>query len=140
MDVAVGFVDGSFGVWRFFTGQNKIEERYRHEKSSNGELIAMAFSYPYLLTATESVLISLYTFDLPTKTGAIVAIVVTAVFLIDKARGERDVCDCREVSKYGGGRCPCRCFPVSGSSRDPPPGFFGWSAPIAPVLVGKSNV
>ncbi|KAM7195583.1 hypothetical protein V8F20_007479 [Naviculisporaceae sp. PSN 640] len=67
IDVAVGFADGSFGVWRVsLTGKHKrIQERYRHESSSNGELIALAFSYPYLLTATEAVLISLYTFDVP---------------------------------------------------------------------------
>lgn len=70
IDVAVGFIDGSFGVWRvFLTGKNRrIQERYRHESSSNGGLIAMAFSYPYLLTATEAVLISLYTFDVPQNT------------------------------------------------------------------------
>lgn len=66
IDVGVGFVDGSFGVWRvFLTGKKRIQERYRHQNSSNGELIAMAFSYPYLLTATEEVLISLYTFEVP---------------------------------------------------------------------------
>ncbi|KAK4216813.1 hypothetical protein QBC37DRAFT_81180 [Rhypophila decipiens] len=67
IDVSLGFVDGSFGVWRVFVGQKRIEGRYRHQKSSNGELIAMAFAYPYILTATESVLISLYTFDVPEK-------------------------------------------------------------------------
>ncbi|KAK3311560.1 uncharacterized protein B0T15DRAFT_386935 [Chaetomium strumarium] len=65
LDVALGFEDGSFGVWRLFTNKKRLEQRYRHEKSSNGELIAMAFSYPYLLTATQAVLVSLYTFDVP---------------------------------------------------------------------------
>jgi len=84
MDIAVGFSDGSFGVWRFFTSKNRLEERYRHEKSSNGGLVAMAFSYPFLLTATESVLISLYTFDLPDETG------VTATDQPDSGGGPRD--------------------------------------------------
>ncbi|KAK3331288.1 hypothetical protein B0H66DRAFT_94417 [Apodospora peruviana] len=68
IDVVIGFVDGSFGVWRLFIDREQLELRYRHEKSTNGELIAMAFSHPYLLTATESVLISLYTFDQPSTT------------------------------------------------------------------------
>ncbi|GAB1312447.1 hypothetical protein MFIFM68171_02657 [Madurella fahalii] len=65
LDVALGFTDGSFGVWRLLTSEKRLMRRYRHKKSSNGELIAMALSYPYLLTATKSVLISLYTFEVP---------------------------------------------------------------------------
>ncbi|KAL1840872.1 hypothetical protein VTJ49DRAFT_7664 [Mycothermus thermophilus] len=65
LDVALGFDDGSFGVWRLITAEKRLELRYRHGKSINGELIAMAFSYPYLLTATQAVLVSLYTFDRP---------------------------------------------------------------------------
>ncbi|KAK0717335.1 hypothetical protein B0T26DRAFT_613466, partial [Lasiosphaeria miniovina] len=69
LDVAVGFLDGGFGIWRLRTGEKRFVRRYRHQKSSNGGLTAMALSYPYLLTATESVLISLYTFDVPSETG-----------------------------------------------------------------------
>ena len=65
VDIAIGFFDGSFGVWRLDTAKKHITPRYRHEKSSNGQLVAMAYSNPFLLTATESVLISLYTFDVP---------------------------------------------------------------------------
>ena len=65
LDVAVGFLDGSFGVWRFSSGDNRLVRRYKHAKSSNGELVAMALSYPYLLTATAAVLVSLYTFEVP---------------------------------------------------------------------------
>lgn len=68
LDVSVGFADGSFGVWALSTQTKTISRRYRHEKSSNGELIGMAYSHPYLLTATRAVLISLYTFDVPPKT------------------------------------------------------------------------
>ncbi|KAK4102321.1 hypothetical protein N658DRAFT_424387 [Parathielavia hyrcaniae] len=72
LDVALGFDDGSFGVWRLLTGKKQIEQRYRHEKSTNGELIAMAFSHPYLLTATQAVLVSLYTFEVPiTEPGTV---------------------------------------------------------------------
>ena len=73
LDVALGFDDGSFGVWRLFTAEKRLAERYRHEKSSNGELNAMAFSYPYLLTATRAVLVSLYTFEVPETTASPVA-------------------------------------------------------------------
>ncbi|KAI1122974.1 hypothetical protein F5Y10DRAFT_252780 [Nemania abortiva] len=65
LDVALGFADGSFGTWRLHIGQGKIVPGYRHEGSSNGEIIGIAFLYPYLLTATNSILISLYTFDTP---------------------------------------------------------------------------
>jgi hypothetical protein len=70
LDLALGFDDGSFGVWRLLTDKKRLVLRYRHEKSSNGELIAVAFSYPYLLTATQAVLVSLYTFDVPSRAGA----------------------------------------------------------------------
>ncbi|KAK0634000.1 hypothetical protein B0T14DRAFT_388539, partial [Immersiella caudata] len=70
LDITVGFVDGGFGVWTLHIAEKRIARRYRHEKSSNGELIAMAFSYPYLLTATGSVLVSLYTFEVPIATDA----------------------------------------------------------------------
>jgi len=69
LDVALGFDDGSFGVWRLSTSERRLAQRYRHEKSSNGELKAMAFSFPYLLTATQAVLVSLYTFEVPTVTA-----------------------------------------------------------------------
>ncbi|KAH8164699.1 hypothetical protein CIB48_g3539 [Xylaria polymorpha] len=65
LDIALGFTDGSFGTWRLHIEQKQIVRRYRHEGSSNGEIIGVAFLYPYLLTATESILISLYTFDSP---------------------------------------------------------------------------
>lgn len=69
LDVAVGFADGSFGVWALSTRSRTTSQRYRHEGSSNGELIGMAYSHPYLLTATRAVLVSLYTFDVPPKTA-----------------------------------------------------------------------
>jgi hypothetical protein len=65
IDIVVGFQDGSFGVWKLDVREHRILRRYRHEKSTNGALAGAAFSYPYLLTATESVLILLYTFDRP---------------------------------------------------------------------------
>lgn len=67
ISVAAGFLDGSFGVWRLDIGLRQLVRQYRHEKSTGGELIGMALSYPYLLTATESVLVSLYTFQIPSN-------------------------------------------------------------------------
>ncbi|KAH9905403.1 hypothetical protein F4778DRAFT_769997 [Xylariomycetidae sp. FL2044] len=68
LDLAIGFTDGSFGVWRLDTRESRLVRRYRHESSSNGELLGIAFLYPYLLTATKSVHISLYTFEGAPKT------------------------------------------------------------------------
>ncbi|KAI1658761.1 hypothetical protein F4813DRAFT_356198 [Daldinia decipiens] len=68
LEIAIGFIDGGFGVWALDVEERRILLRYRHKKSSNGELVGVAFSYPYLLTATKSVLISMYTFDGPNKT------------------------------------------------------------------------
>ncbi|KAK4198964.1 hypothetical protein QBC40DRAFT_87792 [Triangularia verruculosa] len=67
LDIGLGFTDGSFGVWKLSTKDGRLTRRYRHESSSNGELIEMAYSYPYLITATRTVLVSLYTFDTPTS-------------------------------------------------------------------------
>ncbi|ROV98762.1 hypothetical protein VMCG_06722 [Cytospora schulzeri] len=65
LDIALGFADGSFGVWRLDLHAKNIVRRYRHEKSSNGGLAGMAYSHPYLLTATGAILVSLYTFNVP---------------------------------------------------------------------------
>lgn len=71
LDISIGFANGSFGVWRL-TEDRILVRRYRHEKSSNGELVGMSYSHPYLLTATGAVLVSLYTFDVPEKPDAVV--------------------------------------------------------------------
>ncbi|KAI1818632.1 hypothetical protein GGS20DRAFT_528025 [Poronia punctata] len=63
LGVALGFTDGSFGTWELNIEKKQITRIYRHEKSSNGEIVGISFSYPYMLTATSSVLISLYTFE-----------------------------------------------------------------------------
>jgi hypothetical protein len=67
LDVCIGFTNGSFGLWTCDIGAKQILRRYRHEKSTNGGHVGIAFSHPYILTATatESVLLSLYTFDRP---------------------------------------------------------------------------
>ena len=65
MDVIVGFGDGGFGIWRLDLKTKDLSRRYRHGGSSNGELVSVAYSHPYALTATTAGLISLYTFDRP---------------------------------------------------------------------------
>jgi hypothetical protein len=65
LDISLGFVDGSFGVWRLDLEDKRLVGRYRHKKSTNGGLVGIAYSHPYILTATQSVLISLYTFSAP---------------------------------------------------------------------------
>lgn len=61
LGIAIGFEDGSWGTWRF-NGMNTFEEVYKHPASSTGMLSAVAFSKPYVLTITDSQLMSLYTF------------------------------------------------------------------------------
>ncbi|KAH7136673.1 hypothetical protein B0J13DRAFT_449838 [Dactylonectria estremocensis] len=67
VDVVVGFADGGFGIWTLDTKQGQLTRRYRHEKSCNGELVAVAYGHPYMLTATSAGLISLYTFNRPSE-------------------------------------------------------------------------
>ncbi|OLN94065.1 F-box protein dre-1 [Colletotrichum chlorophyti] len=70
MDIVVGFLDGGFGVWRLdLEDGGRFLRRYRHEGSSNGKLAEVAYRHPFVLTATESVLISLYNFDRPLPTA-----------------------------------------------------------------------
>lgn len=69
LGISIGFSDGSFAVWTFKVLGKTFAERYRHAKSSNGELMGLSYSHPYLLTATQAVLISLYTFNVPEEPG-----------------------------------------------------------------------
>lgn len=65
VDVAVGFYDGTFAIWRLDTKQDKFSLRYRQTKSFFGNLVSIAYRYPYVLTATRLGFISVYTFDYP---------------------------------------------------------------------------
>lgn len=76
LDIVVGFVDGSFGVWQLSTRRRELVKRYRHAKSSNGALIAIAYCHPYLLTATKLDLASLYTFDVPEQNQAVGGVLI----------------------------------------------------------------
>ncbi|KAH8648344.1 hypothetical protein BGZ60DRAFT_423173 [Tricladium varicosporioides] len=73
LGIAVGFMDGGWGTWKLDTNKKNFEEIYRHPGSSNAMLDAMldaiAFANPYILTITETQLLSMYTFapvQLPT--------------------------------------------------------------------------
>lgn len=63
LEVALGFLDGCFGIWALDTAGSRITERYRHSGSMNGKLMSVAYAFPYIMTATESVRVSIYAFD-----------------------------------------------------------------------------
>ncbi|CAG8948706.1 hypothetical protein HYFRA_00001827 [Hymenoscyphus fraxineus] len=67
LGIAIGFQDGGWGCWRLDVGRRIFERVYRHPGSSNGMLNAIAFANPYVLTITDSQLLSLYTFTPITK-------------------------------------------------------------------------
>jgi len=62
MGIALGFMDGGWGTWRLDTAGKIFKRTYRHPASSNGVLSAVAYANPYILTITESQLLSLYSF------------------------------------------------------------------------------
>ena len=60
--IAIGFSDGRFGVFNFDNSRSALSLQYMHAPSSNGTISAIAYASPYLLTMTESQLLSLYMF------------------------------------------------------------------------------
>ncbi|PHH60173.1 hypothetical protein CDD81_2059 [Ophiocordyceps australis] len=72
LDVATGFADGTFGTWRLHVKLGALDARYTSQKQCEGELAAVAYSHPYVLTATDRGYISLYEFkqdDVAAQTG-----------------------------------------------------------------------
>ena len=63
LGIAVGYMDGGWGIWRLDTKDKKFVPAYKHPESSNGKLGAVAYAYPYILTITDSQCLSLYTFS-----------------------------------------------------------------------------
>ncbi|KAL9039590.1 MAG: hypothetical protein Q9214_004815 [Letrouitia sp. 1 TL-2023] len=63
--ISVGFLNGSFEVFRLDQQQGSFIRKYVHGASSNGAITAIAFSCPYILTMTEAQILSLHV--LPTK-------------------------------------------------------------------------
>ncbi|KAL1892321.1 hypothetical protein Sste5346_007059 [Sporothrix stenoceras] len=62
LDIAVGLLDGGFDIWQYDLIQKVLLRRFSHAASSSGPLSGIAYSHPYVLTATDSGLISLYAF------------------------------------------------------------------------------
>ncbi|KAI9762722.1 MAG: hypothetical protein M1835_007988 [Candelina submexicana] len=62
LEVAVGFNNGRFSVFRFMSQNGSFIHRFTHPSSSSGALSAIAYSRPYLVTMTKAQLLSLYTF------------------------------------------------------------------------------
>lgn len=61
--IAVGFIDGRFGIYTFDQLNQALNCQYLHAASVNGMISAVAYASPYLLTMTEAQLLSLYLFD-----------------------------------------------------------------------------
>lgn len=58
--LAVGFEDGSYGLYSYNRLEQYFTQLYAHPPSSNGKLSALAFASPYLLTMSEAQTLSLY--------------------------------------------------------------------------------
>ncbi|CAK7200891.1 hypothetical protein SEUCBS139899_003590 [Sporothrix eucalyptigena] len=62
LDIAIGLLDGGFEIWQYELVRKTLVRRFSHPASSSGPLTGIAYSYPYVLTATDDGLISLYAF------------------------------------------------------------------------------
>lgn len=62
LDIAVGLHDGAFDIWQYDLARQSLVRRFSHAPSSSGPLQGIAYSHPYVLSATDSGLISLYAF------------------------------------------------------------------------------
>ena len=62
LDIAIGLHDGGFDIWQHDLRRKSLVRRFSHPASSSGPLTGIAYSHPYVLTATDTGLISLYAF------------------------------------------------------------------------------
>ncbi|TAQ86750.1 hypothetical protein B7494_g4911 [Chlorociboria aeruginascens] len=62
LDIAIGLMDGGWGLWRLNIEEKAFSRTYKHAASSNGSLSAIACFYPYTLTSTNGQVLSLYNF------------------------------------------------------------------------------
>jgi hypothetical protein len=61
LGIAVGFDDGAFSLWVFRPDGGTLASQYQHPRPSAAKrLTELAFSAPYLMTASEDVVVSLY--------------------------------------------------------------------------------
>lgn len=65
--IAAGFEDGTFGAWRMDLNKRQLVKICRHDRGPYGELVAVAYCHPYLLAASTSGSISLWTFEQPRR-------------------------------------------------------------------------
>ncbi|OAA61893.1 f-box domain containing protein [Niveomyces insectorum RCEF 264] len=62
LDIAVGLANGGFDVWHLGLASKTLVRRFAHPASSSGAITGIAYAHPYVLTATDTVLVSLYVF------------------------------------------------------------------------------
>lgn len=65
LDIAVGFHDGTFGFWQLSIRDRIMTQGYRKSSGAQDSIHAIACMHPYLLTATELGVVSLYNFEGP---------------------------------------------------------------------------
>ncbi|CAK7568202.1 MAG: hypothetical protein SEPTF4163_006187 [Sporothrix epigloea] len=70
LDIATGLIDGGFDIWQHELGSKGLVRRYSHPASDSGSLTGIAYSHPYVLTATDDGLISLYAFEADLKSSS----------------------------------------------------------------------
>ena len=64
LPILIGFNDGGFGVYAFKKKEKAIQFQYRHAASTSGIISAISYASSYLVTMTESQLLSIYRFPL----------------------------------------------------------------------------
>lgn len=69
-DVAIGFQDGTFSIYRIQLQDHSVQELYTHTSPNHGPVTAIAASWPYLLTVGQGQILSLYYFRAPTRNTA----------------------------------------------------------------------
>lgn len=63
--IAVGFTDGSFGLYQYNRSTNIFGHEYTHTKGSNGAVTALALMASHVLCMSASQVLSLYSLDAP---------------------------------------------------------------------------
>ncbi|KAL2875133.1 hypothetical protein SGCOL_009705 [Colletotrichum sp. CLE4] len=129
LDVSVGFLDGSFGVWGLDFEEGRFQKRYRHEKSSNGQLVEIVYHHPFILTATESVLVSLYDFE-RTSSGQKPATAIGKRDTITLVERETEATS--GSAAYPESESPMTAFPLPkvGKTQESPQGITPFPAPV----------
>lgn len=72
LDIAVGFHDGTFGFWQLRIPDRTMKQVYRKSSGVHDSIYAIACMHPYILTATELGVVSLYNFEAAEKAPRLV--------------------------------------------------------------------